>query len=85
MKNLCKKSPYCPNIAANTGIFDIVKSVVPTQNVTGSNYIFFGVRTSCGRTPVTALLGLCCGAGCGYERFMATYRGAPSSVDIRQI
>ena len=64
MKNLCKKSPYCPNIAANTGIFDIVKSVVSAQNVTGSNYIFFGVRTSCGMTPVNSFFGLCCGSGC---------------------
>lgn len=41
MKNLYKKSPYCPNIAANTGIFDIIKSFVSAQNVTGSNYTFF--------------------------------------------
>ena len=63
MKNLCKKSPYCPNIAANTGIFDIVKSFASAQNVTGSHYIFWSVRTSFGGAAFTSIPGL----RCGYE------------------
>ena len=33
MKNLCQKSPYCPNIAANTGIFDITKRAADARIV----------------------------------------------------
>jgi hypothetical protein len=33
MKNLTEKSPYCPNIAANTGISNIAKCFVSARSV----------------------------------------------------